>query len=157
MSYRTLQFEQAGEIATITLDRPEKRNAISKQMIEDLLGALSEAETGSARVTILTGSGGAFCSGMDLDALRALAGQSQDKNLEDSRLLADLFYRIHSFPKPSKIRIHGSKDRIHSCAGFRFPSAPDRGEEGAGPLAERPDIRRRGGARARTGDRRGPS
>jgi methylglutaconyl-CoA hydratase len=107
MSYRTLQFDQAGEIATITLDRPEKRNAISKHMIEDLLGALSEAETGSARVAILTGSGGAFCSGMDLEALRALAGQSQDKNLEDSRLLADLFYRIHSFPKPLITAVNG--------------------------------------------------
>jgi methylglutaconyl-CoA hydratase len=107
MSYRTLQFEQADEIATITLDRPEKRNAISTLMIEDLLGALSEAETSSARVIIITGSGRVFCSGMDLEALRALAGQSLDKNLEDSRRLADLFYRIHSFPKPLITAVNG--------------------------------------------------
>jgi methylglutaconyl-CoA hydratase len=108
MSYRTLQFEQAGEIATITLDRPEKRNAISTHMIEDLLGALSEAEASSARVVILTGTGRVFCSGMDLEALRALAGQSEAQNLEDSRRLAELFYRIHSFPKPLIAAVNGS-------------------------------------------------
>jgi len=107
MSYSTLWLAQAGEIATITLNRPEKRNAISARMIEDLLTALSEVETSSARVLILTGSGKAFCSGMDLEGLRALAGQSLEQNLEDSRRMANLFYRLHSFPKPLITAVNG--------------------------------------------------
>jgi methylglutaconyl-CoA hydratase len=107
MSYLTLWLAQAGEIATITLNRPEKRNAISTRMIVELLAALSEAETSPARVVILTGSGKAFCSGMDLEALRALAGQSLEENLEDSRRMANLFYRIHSFPKPLITAVNG--------------------------------------------------
>jgi methylglutaconyl-CoA hydratase len=107
MSYLTLWLVQSGEIATITLNRPEKRNAISTRMIEELLAALSEAETSPARVVILTGSGRAFCSGMDLETLRALAGQSLEENLEDSRRMANLFYRIHSFPKPLVTAVNG--------------------------------------------------
>ena len=107
MSYSTLWLAQAGEIATITLNRPEKRNAISRRMIEDLLTALSELETSPARVVILTGSGKAFCSGIDLEDLRALAGQSLEENLEDSRRMANLFYRLHSFPKPLITAVNG--------------------------------------------------
>ena len=86
MSYDTLQLEIAGEVATITLNRPDKRNAISTQMIEELLVALEKIEMGAARVAIITGSGKAFCAGMDLDVLRSLAGQSFEQNLADSRL-----------------------------------------------------------------------
>jgi methylglutaconyl-CoA hydratase len=107
MSYQTLQLETAGQVATITLNRPDKRNAISTQMIEDLLVALQEIETGAARVAIITGSGKAFCAGMDLDALRSLAGQSFDQNLADSRLFADLLYRIHSLSKPIIAAVNG--------------------------------------------------
>jgi methylglutaconyl-CoA hydratase len=106
MTYETLQLDTA-EIATITLNRPDKRNAISTRMIEDLLKALEEIESGSARVAIITGSGKAFCAGMDLEALRALAGQSFDQNLADSRLFANLLYRIYSLSKPIIAAVNG--------------------------------------------------
>src|SRR4029077_9866974 len=67
MPFHTLKLTLDGALASITLDRPEKRNAISTEMIEELLAALDEAEAGPARVVILTGAGKAFCSGMDLD------------------------------------------------------------------------------------------
>jgi len=108
MSYETLIYEAAGEIATITLNRPEKRNAISTQMIEELVAALDEAENGPARVVIITGAGKAFCSGMDLDGLRAIAAQSPHENMEDSRRMANLFLRIYGFPKPVVSAVNGA-------------------------------------------------
>jgi len=108
MSYQTLQLGHEGGVATITLNRPEKRNAISPQMIDDLMVALQELESGAARVAIITGSGKAFCAGMDLEALRALAGQSIEQHLEDSRLVANMLYRIYSFPKPLIAAVNGA-------------------------------------------------
>ena len=73
VTYDTLKCENNGTIATITLNRPEKRNAISSTMIEELLAALNSAEADAAvRVVILTGAGKAFCSGMDLETLQAI-------------------------------------------------------------------------------------
>ncbi len=108
MNYETLQFDPAAEIATITLNRPDKRNAISTRMIEDLLAVLNEVETGPVRVGIITGAGKAFCAGMDLDGLRAIATQSPEENVEDSRRMAKLFYRIFSFPKPLIAAVNGA-------------------------------------------------
>jgi methylglutaconyl-CoA hydratase len=107
MSYGTLTLDIAGPVAAITLNRPDKRNAISTGMIEDLLGALGEAEAIPARVVVLTGAGKAFCSGMDLDALQAIAAQSPLENLDDSKRMAELFRRIWSFPKPTIAAVNG--------------------------------------------------
>lgn len=108
MSYQTLTLTHEAAVATITLTRPEKRNAISTQMIEELLGALAEIESTSARAVIITGSGSAFCSGMDLDALKNLAQQSPIQNLEDSRRMAKMFRRIWSYPKPLIAAVNGA-------------------------------------------------
>lgn len=108
MSYETLKYEIADQVATLTLNRPEKRNAISAQMIEDLVSALCEADACPARVVIITGAGNAFCAGMDLDGLRAIAGQSPQQHLEDSRRMANMFYRVYSFPKPLISAVNGA-------------------------------------------------
>jgi methylglutaconyl-CoA hydratase len=107
-SYQTLELDREGEVATITLNRPEKRNAISAQMISDMMAAFDEIESRTARVAIITGSGKAFCAGMDLDALRSLAGQSLEQNIEDSRSVANLLYRIYSFSKPTIAAVNGA-------------------------------------------------
>lgn len=106
-AYKALELKQDAEIATITLTRPEKRNAISGQMIEDLHEALGEAETGPARVVILTGAGNAFCAGMDIDELRAIAARSHEQHLEESRRIARMFFRLHRFPKPLIAAVNG--------------------------------------------------
>jgi methylglutaconyl-CoA hydratase len=103
----TLDLNYSGAVATITLNRPEKRNAISAEMIAELLAAFDEVEASPARVLILTGAGKAFCSGMDLDALKALATQSPAQHLEDARTLARLCRRIWSFPKPTIAAVNG--------------------------------------------------
>jgi methylglutaconyl-CoA hydratase len=108
-SYTTLRYEKDGAIATITLDRPDKRNAISSTMIEELLAALNAAENDSAvRVVILTGAGRAFCSGLDLETLQAIAGQTAEQNLAASRQTARMFHRLYSFPKPLITAVNGA-------------------------------------------------
>jgi methylglutaconyl-CoA hydratase len=103
----TLQLHYSGEIATITLNRPEKRNAISPEMIADLLVAFDQIEGSTAKALIVTGAGKAFCSGMDLDALKTLATQSPAQHLEDARTLARLCRRIWSFPIPTIAAVNG--------------------------------------------------
>lgn len=107
MTYSTLLIEHDGPLAILTLNRPEKRNAISTAMIEELVAALDDLERGPARVVILTGAGKAFCSGMDLAALAAIAGQSPEQNLEDSRRTAGMFRRVWSFRKPIIAAVNG--------------------------------------------------
>jgi methylglutaconyl-CoA hydratase len=108
MPRETIRLEFEGEIATIVLNRPEKRNAISPELIDDLLAALAELETSAARVVILTGAGKAFCAGMDLDALAALAANSPDQNLEDSRRMAQMFRAVYAFPRPTIAAVNGA-------------------------------------------------
>ncbi|MGB6525471.1 MAG: enoyl-CoA hydratase-related protein [Candidatus Acidiferrales bacterium] len=107
MSYQTLQFDLQGEVATITLNRPERRNAISPEMIEDIFAVFDEAEQGAARVVILTGTGKAFCAGMDLEALRSLATQTQEQHMADAKRMGAMFHRVYSFPKPLIAAVNG--------------------------------------------------
>jgi methylglutaconyl-CoA hydratase len=107
MTYTTLLVERDGPLAILTLNRPEKRNAISTAMIEELVAALEELERDPIRIVILTGAGKAFCSGMDLEALAAIATQSPEQNLEDSRRMAAMFRRIWSFRKPLIAAVNG--------------------------------------------------
>jgi methylglutaconyl-CoA hydratase len=106
--YTTLILDTAGQIATITLNRPEKRNAMSATMIAEIQTALDEIEKSHARVGILTGAGKAFCSGMDLEMLAAIAQQSPAENQEDSRRVAKMFRRIWSFPRPLIAAVNGA-------------------------------------------------
>jgi methylglutaconyl-CoA hydratase len=107
--YTTLKYEKDGAIATVTLNRPDKRNAISSTMIDELLGALNVADNdGAVRVLILTGAGRAFCSGMDLETLQSIANQTGAQNLADSRQMARMFHRIYSFPKPLITAVNGA-------------------------------------------------
>ncbi len=108
MSYTTLRLEFEGDLAAITLDRPEKRNAISREMMEELMRALEEFDSSAARAAILTGAGKAFCSGMDLDALRAIATQSPEENLEDSRRAMRMFRCLYDSPKPLIAAVNGA-------------------------------------------------
>ena len=107
MNYTTIQLELAGAVATITLNRPEKRNAISFELIEDVLRALAEVATSDAIVLILTGAGEAFCSGMDLKNLKDLVGRTAEQNVEDSRTMVRLFRSLYEFPKVTIAAVNG--------------------------------------------------
>jgi methylglutaconyl-CoA hydratase len=77
-------------------------------LIEDLLAALGEVANSSAVVLILTGAGKAFCSGMDLDNLKALAGRSPEQSLKDSEIMARLFRSLYDFPRPTIAAVNGA-------------------------------------------------
>jgi methylglutaconyl-CoA hydratase len=106
--YSTLLLEFSSEIAKITLNRPDKRNAVTSVMIAELLTALDVVEKSHTRVVILTGAGKAFCAGMDLEMLAAIAKQSPAENQEDSRRIAKLLRRIWSFPRPLIAAVNGA-------------------------------------------------
>ena len=108
MTYNTLRHNYADGIATITLCRPEKRNAISFELLEELMRALDEVEQSTAQVLILTGEGSAFCAGLDLDELRSLVGKTHEENVEDTRRIARIFRRLYDFPKPTIAAVNGA-------------------------------------------------
>ena len=106
--YQTLEVEPSGNLATITLNRPEKRNAINTEMMAEFFSALDAIEKSHARVAILTGAGKAFCAGMDLALLAEMAKNSPEQNVEDSRRMARMFRRIWSFPRPLIAAVNGT-------------------------------------------------
>jgi len=108
MEYKTIHLAQDSLVATVTFNRPDKRNAISYELIDDLLVALNEVAESSAQVLILTGAGKAFCSGMDLDNLKALEGRSPEQSLKDSEIMAHLFRSLYDFPKPTIAAVNGA-------------------------------------------------
>jgi methylglutaconyl-CoA hydratase len=108
MNFQTLQVAYESGFATLILNRPDKRNAISYELISDLLGALEEVRSSPARVLVITGAGKAFCSGMDLDNLKSLIGRSPEQSLEDSRTMVSLFRSLYEFPKPTIAAVNGA-------------------------------------------------
>lgn len=108
MQFKTIQYAESGGIATITLNRPEKRNAISYELIDDLLSALKVAEQSEAQVLILAAAGKAFCAGMDLENLKQLIGRTNEQNIKDSETIAQLFCSLHDFPKPTIAAVNGA-------------------------------------------------
>ena len=108
MNFQTLELVYDSGIATITFNRPAKRNALSFQMAEEILSALDEVDKSDALVVILTGAGKAFCAGLDLDELKSLIGKSHAENVEDSRRMVRIFRRIYDFPKPTIAAVNGA-------------------------------------------------
>jgi methylglutaconyl-CoA hydratase len=107
MEFKTILLSHAGRIATIMLNRPEKRNAISFELIRELTHALDTVKQSDAQVLIITGAGKAFSGGLDLENLKALIGRSHEQNLEDSRTMARLFRAIYDFPTPTIAAVNG--------------------------------------------------
>src|SRR5438045_4353920 len=107
MEYTTLNVRHHDALSKITCNRPEKRNAISYELIAELLRALDEVNQSAAQVLIITGAWQAFCSGMDLDNLAAINSRTPDENLKDSETMARLFRGIYEFPKPTIAAVNG--------------------------------------------------
>lgn len=108
MNFETVILALDSGIATVTLNRPAKRNALNFQLLDELLCSLDEVEKSEAQVVILTGTGKAFCAGMDLEELKALTGKSHAENVEDSKKMARIFRRLYDFPKPTIAAVNGA-------------------------------------------------
>jgi methylglutaconyl-CoA hydratase len=108
MPYAALQLAYDAGIATVTLHRPDKRNAISFELLGELLAGFDEVEASGAQILILTGAGKAFCAGLDLEELKSLLGKTQAENLADSGRIAQVFRRLYDFPKPTIAVVNGA-------------------------------------------------
>lgn len=108
MQFHTVELAYHHGVAHLTLNRPDKRNALSFQLLDELKQALDEVEQSQAQVLILTGAGKAFCAGMDLEELKALTGKSHAENVADSRKMAQIFRRLYEFPKPTIAAVNGA-------------------------------------------------
>lgn len=107
-TFGTIIVKKQNNFAEIILNRPEKRNALNKQMVDELSIAFDSLKTeDSVRVIVLKGEGKAFCSGADLAYLKELRNFDYQKNLEDSQNLGNLFLKIYSFPKPVIAVVNG--------------------------------------------------
>lgn len=100
--------DTTGSIWRLTLNRPEKRNALNDELIHELKAALNDvAGDENVRAVIIRGAGKDFCSGADLASLQKIAEASYEENMEDARSLAELFLLIRSVKVPVIAAVHG--------------------------------------------------
>jgi methylglutaconyl-CoA hydratase len=112
VSETVLITESAG-IRTLTLNRPDRRNALTPEMQRDLIAAFEDAgNSSSTRVLILTGAGDAFCAGLDLSGLQALQNKTALELSEDAHRIARIFRTLYELPIPSIAAVNG-----HAIAG----------------------------------------
>jgi methylglutaconyl-CoA hydratase len=103
-----LLIENVGNLRLLTLNRPEKRNALNDGLVEELKAALREASSErSLSAILIRGAGKDFCSGADLSSLRKIADASFEENLDDARSLAELFSLIRATDVPVIAAVHG--------------------------------------------------
>ena len=109
MNFSRLSYQVDRRICTITLSRPEKRNALDDHLVNELTQALLNAsKDGDAKVVVLAAEGKAFCAGADLDYLQKLSTYDFNQNLEDSENLMRLFYLIYTMRKPVIAKVQGA-------------------------------------------------
>src|ERR1700721_1815542 len=102
----TLRVEDDGLIRTITLHRPERRNALTPEMQDELITAFTEAS--SARVVLLAGAGESFCAGLDLDVLKQMAGLSKEQHRVEAERTARMFRALWDCDVPTIALVHGA-------------------------------------------------
>jgi methylglutaconyl-CoA hydratase len=106
--YRKILYEMRDGVARITLNRPDKRNALDGELVAELKAAFSASAFDDAcRVTLLAGAGTDFCSGADLANLEKTATNSVLENMADARSTADLFLMMRNHPRPVIAAVHG--------------------------------------------------
>ena len=104
-----IKYEIKDEIGIITLNRPEKRNALHPELVKQMKTKLKEIkEDNFTKILIITGEGKSFCAGADLEYLNQLKDYSTSENEKDSRELAELFLMIYNFPKPVLAAVNGA-------------------------------------------------
>lgn len=105
----TIEVSQQGPVVTVTLNRPEVRNAFNETLIDELT-AWAEAARPDAdvRVAVLRGAGKVFCAGADLGWMSKMVAYSADENIRDARAAARMFAALDRLPLPLVGRIHGA-------------------------------------------------
>ncbi|RYF66922.1 MAG: enoyl-CoA hydratase/isomerase family protein, partial [Comamonadaceae bacterium] len=106
MKHLELRFE-AG-VTTVTLNRPEVRNAFNDEVIAEMTAVFSELDDRSeVRCIVLAGNGPAFCAGADLNWMKRMAGYTREENVADAAALANMLRAIYRCTKPTIARVQG--------------------------------------------------
>ena len=135
----SLQTDLRGGVLTLTLNRPDKRNALSGALTEALHAALERADLDAeVRVVVVRGAGRDFCAGADLDELLASADHTLAENEASALRLGALFGRMRALPKPVVAVVHGRA----LAGGAGLVSACDLVLAGAGSQIGYPEIQR---------------
>src|SRR6185312_6077520 len=108
MGFRTIVVAEADGIRTITLNRPERRNAMTPEMQDELLAAMQEAAAGACRVVVFAGAGEPFCAGLDLSVLQQMNDKPEAEHRADAERVARLFRTLYELPKPTIAAVHGA-------------------------------------------------
>jgi methylglutaconyl-CoA hydratase len=108
MDYQTLTVAIADKVATVTLNRPDLRNAFNEQTIAELALVFDELGRNElVRAVVLAANGPAFCAGADLNWMKKMAGYSHAENQADAARLADMLRTIYLCPKPIVAKVQG--------------------------------------------------
>ena len=132
-------YENRGPAAVVTINRPEKRNALSRALITALGEAFRRAaDDSAARCVVLTGRVPAFCAGMDLDELRGTLGDEADRVWDDAARLSALYDQIYTLPKPTIAAVNGAA----VAGGAGLVTVCDLAVAAAGAKFGYPEVRR---------------
>lgn len=119
--FRHVLTHSENGVKTITMNRPEKRNALCPLLIEELTQALKDAENCDCGVVILTGAGTAFCAGLDMEHLATVKAHTPEENRRDSENMARVLRTLYEFPKPVIAAVNGSA----IAGGMSLATIPD--------------------------------
>ena len=99
MKYKTIETHKENDVVTVLLNRPDVHNAMNEQLMKELTTCFKElTNDDGVRIVILTGKGKSFCAGADLNWMKSMANYSKEENIQDSRLLLDLYETIFTCP-----------------------------------------------------------
>jgi len=119
--YHHVLTETRNSVMTITMNRPEKRNALCPLLIDELTLALREAEASDCGIVILTGAGPAFCAGLDMENLETMHASTPEENRRDSENMALVLRTLYDFPKPIIAAVNGPA----IAGGMALATIPD--------------------------------
>ena len=107
-AYATIVVTEADQVCRIKLNRPDRRNAMTPEMLGELVAAMQEAVQSTCRVVVFSGAGEAFCAGLDLSALQGMKDKTAGEHKDDAERVALLFRTLYELPKPTIAAVHGA-------------------------------------------------
>ena len=121
--YETIRFTVSGGIGRLVMDRPYVHNAFNADMVSDMLHLMRIIRDlgPELRIMVLTGEGGSFCAGADINWLAQIKDQTYEENIRESLEMSDLMYAIYSLPMITIARVNGA---VIGC-GVGFLAACD--------------------------------
>jgi methylglutaconyl-CoA hydratase len=108
MGYTTILVTDEDGLRKITLNRPERRNAMTPEMQAELIAAMEEAVASDCRVVVFAGAGEGFCAGLDLSSLQKMNDKTAAEHTADAERIARLFRTLYELPKPTIAMVQGA-------------------------------------------------